>query len=73
MEKETLNAQEIEHLRDFGKLPEVVEEIVNEVPSEVVTEAQPTIEKAGSATVNEEVVSEQTPPTTEDLPGNINL
>ncbi|WP_042479036.1 ATP-dependent zinc metalloprotease FtsH [Bacillus ndiopicus] len=68
MEKETLNAQEIEHLRDFGKLPEADEEIVKEGPAEKVAEAQPTLEKAGSATVNEEVVGEAKSPTTADLP-----
>ncbi|MCT6926008.1 MULTISPECIES: ATP-dependent zinc metalloprotease FtsH [Bacillales] len=68
MEKETLNAQEIEHLRDFGKLPEAEVEAVKEEPVAQVTEAQPTVETAGSTTVNEEVVGEQTSPTTADLP-----
>ncbi|MEC1180226.1 ATP-dependent zinc metalloprotease FtsH [Metasolibacillus meyeri] len=68
MQKETLNAQEIEHLRDFGKLPEPEVDLVKEEPTEQVTEAQVTLEKAGSATINEEVVSEKTAPTTADLP-----
>lgn len=68
MEKETLNAQEIEHLRDFGKLPEAEVEAVKEEPVAQVTEAQPTVETAGSTTVNEEVVGEPKSPTIADLP-----
>ena len=64
MEKETLNAQEIEHLRDHGKLPEV-EEVVKE--EGVTNEVTPTIEKTGSATINEDVVGKHTT-TAEDLP-----
>ena len=63
MEKETLNAQEIEHLRDHGTLPEV-EEVVKE--EEVTNEVTPSIEKMGSATINEDVVGKHTT-TTEDL------
>ena len=68
MTKETLNAQEIEHLRDHGTLP-AVEEVVEEVAKEeeVTIEVTPTIETTGSATINEDVVGEHKP-TTADLP-----
>ncbi len=67
MEKETLNAQEIEHLRDHGTLPvvEEVEEVAKE--EEVTIKVTPTIETTGSATINEDVVGKHTP-TTADLP-----
>jgi len=67
MEKETLNAQEIEHLRDHGTLP-VVEEVDEVAKEEEVTiRVTPTIETAGSATINDDVVGKHTP-TTADLP-----
>lgn len=68
MEKETLNAQEIEHLRDFGTLPEVPEDVVTETAEEVKVVVTPVIEKAGSATINQEVIGEKVAPTTADLP-----
>ena len=73
MEKETLNAQEIEHLREHGTLPPV-EEVSDELAKEeeVTITVTPTLEKAGSATVNEDVVGEH-PPTTEDLPKDTDL
>jgi cell division protease FtsH len=68
MTKETLNAQEIEHLRDHGTLP-AVEDVVDEVAKEeeVTIQVTPTIETAGSASINEDVVGEHTS-TTADLP-----
>ncbi|MEO4055537.1 ATP-dependent zinc metalloprotease FtsH [Solibacillus sp. CAU 1738] len=66
MEKETLNAQEIEHLRDFGKLPD---EPIEEVEAEEETiKIQPIIETTGSASINEEVIGQKPAPTTGDLP-----
>ncbi|MEG0473197.1 MAG: ATP-dependent zinc metalloprotease FtsH, partial [Solibacillus sp.] len=68
MTKETLNAQEIEHLRDNGTLPP--EEVVVEeesAPPVIKVETTPTVEKAGSATINEEVVGQATNPTVADL------
>ena len=73
MEKETLNAQEIEHLRDHGTLP-AVEETEEKVAQEeeVTIQVTPIIEKSGSATVNQDVVGEHIP-TTEDLPKETDL
>ncbi|MER1998165.1 MAG: ATP-dependent zinc metalloprotease FtsH [Lysinibacillus sp.] len=65
IEKETLNAQEIEHLRDNGTLPPSEDDSATIV---VKAEAAPTIETAGNASINEEVVGEQPAPTTEQLP-----
>lgn len=66
MTKETLNAQEIEHLRDHGTLPaaEVEAESVPNLEKAVT----PTLEKAGDANINEEVIGEAKAPTVEDLP-----
>ncbi|MER2109083.1 MAG: ATP-dependent zinc metalloprotease FtsH [Solibacillus sp.] len=64
MTKETLNAQEIEHLRDNGTLPPEEE---TDVAEKKTTEATPTLEKAGSATVNEDVVGKPKDPTVADL------
>ena len=68
MEKETLNAQEIEHLRDHGVLP-AVEETPDVLAQEedVEIEITPEVETAGSATINEDVVGDHTP-SMEDLP-----
>ena len=71
MTKETLNAQEIEHLRDHGTLP-AEEETVDLAKEETTSEPMPILEKAGSSTVNEEVAKQQLPPTTEDLPKDQN-
>ena len=65
MEKETLNAQEIEHLRDNGTLPPSEDDAT---AVEAGVEATPTIETAGNASINEEVVGEQPAPTTDQLP-----
>ena len=69
MEKETLNAQEIEHLRDHGTLPPAEEDKpANPEVVAPVSEATPTVETAGNASINNEVVGEQAPPTASDLP-----
>ncbi len=71
MTKETLNAQEIEHLRDHGTLPPVEEEPADEesTPSvELAKEATPTVETAGNASINKEVVNNPVDPTIADLP-----
>ena len=67
MTKETLNAQEIEHLRDHGTLPaaEVEAESVPNLEKAVT----PTLEKAGDANINEEVIGEAKAPTVEDAQG----
>lgn len=67
IERETLNAQQIEHLRDHGVLPP--EEVVAEPETQQQkVEATPTVETAGNASINEEVTGENTAPTVEDLP-----
>jgi len=66
MEKETLNAQEIEHLRDHGVLPEPEVEIVLEKTAEV--EAQPTLDVVGEPVVKKELLSNEPNPTTAELP-----
>ncbi len=69
MKKETLNAQEIEHLRDHGTLPpeEVIAEEESTTKEVIKVEPMPTLEKAGSATINEEVVGQETNPTVANL------
>ncbi|MCH7323857.1 ATP-dependent zinc metalloprotease FtsH [Solibacillus sp. MA9] len=67
MTKETLNAQEIEHLRDHGTLP-VVEAEAEPVSLEKEKEATPTVETAGNVSINKEVIGEVKSPTVEDLP-----
>ncbi|WP_274308733.1 ATP-dependent zinc metalloprotease FtsH [Solibacillus daqui] len=67
MTKETLNAQEIEHLRDHGTLPEVEAEATS-APQGETKEATPTVETAGNASINQEVTGEVKFPTVEDLP-----
>ncbi len=67
MEKETLNAQEIEHLRDHGKLPIESNDQVDEEAEETIS-IKPVIETAGSSTINEEVIGQKSTPTTGDLP-----
>ena len=67
IERETLNAQQIEHLRDHGVLP--AEEVVAEPEAQQQkVEATPTVETAGNASINEEVTGENTAPTVDDLP-----
>ena len=70
MTKETLNAQEIEHLRDHGILPPAEDSaVVNETTASVViSEGTPTVETAGNASINEEVVNNPVDPTVGDLP-----
>jgi len=67
MEKETLNAQEIEHLRDHGVLPEpeAVEVIEEKAPK---AETKPTLDIVGEPTVKKELLSKEPNPTTGDLP-----
>ena len=67
MEKETLNAQEIEYLRDHGELPpESLEVLKEEQPKE--NTVQPTVEVAGTPTINNDVIGKESDPTTADLP-----
>ena len=77
MTKETLNAQEIEHLRTHGTLPpeepdaEQTVELSKDkaAPVELAKEeATPTVETAGNASINEEVVNNPVNPTIDDLP-----
>ncbi|RHW31730.1 ATP-dependent metallopeptidase FtsH/Yme1/Tma family protein [Lysinibacillus yapensis] len=75
LEHETLNAEQIEHLRDFGKLPEVKEEPevlkVNDAQHSEDAKNEPnniSIEKSGSSSINQEVSGESKSPTAEDLP-----
>ncbi|MEK4698076.1 ATP-dependent zinc metalloprotease FtsH [Solibacillus sp. FSL R7-0668] len=72
MTKETLNAQEIEHLRDHGTLP-AVEVDAEPVSLEKEKEATPTVETAGNASINTEVTGEAKSPTVEDLPKDTSL
>ncbi|KMY30707.1 cell division protein FtsH [Lysinibacillus xylanilyticus] len=66
MQKETLNAQEIEHLRDHGVLPEPeVEPVVEKAPK---AEAQPILDVVGEQAVQKELLSNEPDPTTADLP-----
>ncbi|MEY9973939.1 cell division protease FtsH [Lysinibacillus sp. RC46] len=66
MQKETLNAQEIEHLRDHGVLPEPeVETVVEKAPK---AEAQPILDVVGEQAVKKELLSNEPDPTTADLP-----
>lgn len=67
IEKETLNAQQIEHLRDHGILPPEEVVVESELPNEK-NEATPTIETAGNVSINNEVQGEKKSPTVEDLP-----
>ena len=66
MEKETLNAQEIEHLRDHGVLPEPEVETVVEKTLKV--EVQPTLDVVGEPVVKKELLNNEPAPTTADLP-----
>jgi cell division protease FtsH len=68
MTKETLNAQEIEHLRNHGVLP--AEETVTEEPTVQLSkeEATPVIEKSGDASINDDVIGKPVDPTIEHLP-----
>lgn len=70
MVHETLNAEQIEHLRDYGKLPEETKEKpkVDEKPSAGNESNDVSIETSGSASVNQEVIGQPKSPTVEDLP-----
>lgn len=79
LEHETLNAEQIEHLRDYGCLPEKTEEESvkistvepkqEENKNESASESnEASIEKAGSAQIHQEVAGEPKAPTTDDLP-----
>ncbi|MEK4227917.1 ATP-dependent zinc metalloprotease FtsH [Solibacillus sp. FSL H8-0538] len=72
MKHETLNAQQIEHLRDFGELPEELVDVVSETEQNT-SEVVPVIEKAGSPSINKEVIGEPLDPTTDDLPKDITM
>src|SRR5690606_10765404 len=67
IDKETLNAQQIEHLRDHGILPPEEAVVESELPKEQ-NEATPTIETAGNVSINQEIQGEKKSPTVEDLP-----
>ncbi|CAM5215971.1 ATP-dependent zinc metalloprotease FtsH OS=Ureibacillus acetophenoni OX=614649 GN=ftsH PE=3 SV=1 [Ureibacillus acetophenoni] len=79
LEVETLNAQQIEHLRDHGKLPDRVDyskvdnvetdktEPANPT-SDSVESTEPAIEKTGSTTLESDIGSRPSDPTTSDLP-----
>ncbi|MEK4626736.1 MAG: ATP-dependent zinc metalloprotease FtsH [Solibacillus sp.] len=67
MTKETLNAQEIEHLRDHGVLPPE-ESVTEESTVQLSKEATPVIEKSGDASINDEVIGKPVDPTVENLP-----
>lgn len=67
MEHETLNAEQIEHLRQYGKLPDTEENAVSEDVHEVKIQ-DVSVEKTGSNQINQEVAGEEKAPTTEDLP-----
>ncbi|MEG0260696.1 MAG: ATP-dependent zinc metalloprotease FtsH, partial [Lysinibacillus sp.] len=66
MEKETLNAQEIEHLNKHGVLPEpeVVEEVVAEASK---AEAKPVLDPIGEPLLEKELLSSEPAPTAVDL------
>ena len=75
LEVETLDAQQIEHLRDHGKLPERIDySKVDEVETssanaEENTESKEvTVETAGNDSLEKQIVGENTDPTTSDLP-----
>ncbi len=72
MVKETLNAQEIEHLRDHGELPpeslKAMEENKERKTQEDTQAGEPTIEVAGTPTINNDVVGKESNPTVADLP-----
>ncbi|MEK4496299.1 ATP-dependent zinc metalloprotease FtsH [Ureibacillus sp. FSL W8-0352] len=82
LEHETLNAEQIEHLRDYGCLPEKTEE--EEAETIKITTVEPkqfddenkeseepkevTVEKSGSVQIHQEAAGEEKAPTTDDLP-----
>lgn len=79
MEHETLNAEQIEHLRDYGYLPEKKSEEEEETVKISIADAKQenpsaadsnavSIETAGSAQIHKEVAGEPKAPTAEDLP-----
>lgn len=69
MEHETLNAEQIEHLRDHGTLPEPIEEsVATKEESPEQGETSPIIETAGSSVVNEDVIGEKQAPTPIESP-----
>ena len=71
IDKETLNAQQIEHLRDHGILPPEEAVVESELQQKDQKEATPTIETAGNASINEDVQGEKKSPTVEDLPKDV--
>ncbi|MFF5996828.1 ATP-dependent zinc metalloprotease FtsH [Lysinibacillus sp. KU-BSD001] len=71
MVKETLNAEEIEHLRDNGTLPESSIQAMDEAKEskeQEKTEAEPTVEVAGTPTINNDILGKKSDPTVADLP-----
>ena len=64
--------KQIEHLRDHGTLPPeepvAAVELAKEEPAAQEPEALPILEKAGSPSINNEVIGKQQDPTVEDLP-----
>ncbi|WP_431028604.1 ATP-dependent zinc metalloprotease FtsH [Lysinibacillus sp. LZ02] len=71
MVKETLNAEEIEHLRDKGTLPESSIQAMDEAKErkeQEKAEAEPTVEVAGTPTINNDILGKKSDPTVADLP-----
>lgn len=70
MEHETLNAEQIEHLKTHGTLPPETKEekLPEQKPEETKESSEPTVETTGSASIHQEVAGEQKAPTAEDLP-----
>ncbi|WP_413364261.1 ATP-dependent zinc metalloprotease FtsH [Lysinibacillus sp. 3P01SB] len=67
MEKETLNSEEIEHLRDHGELPPESVKLMKENQAKENT-VEPTIEVAGTPTINNDVLGKEQEPSVVDLP-----
>ncbi|KGR87925.1 ATP-dependent zinc metalloprotease FtsH [Lysinibacillus odysseyi] len=67
MEKETLNSQEIEYLRDHGELPAQPLEMMGEKQAKENT-TEPTIEVAGTPTINNDMLGKEPEPSVADLP-----
>ncbi|MFP3918112.1 ATP-dependent zinc metalloprotease FtsH [Lysinibacillus telephonicus] len=80
LEVETLDAQQIEHLRDHGTLPErkdysqqedsesITIETVNESKDKTSESNDVAVETSGTTTLEKDIVGQGTDPTTADLP-----
>lgn len=68
LEKETLDAAQIEHLRDHGTLPDYKEDAAETVSiSEVKEATTPVVETVGSASLQQEVTDNTVDSTTDEL------